>query len=118
MIPRLVSIGAAVLSGLVPGLLLAGTTGAVVGGTIGVGIGLAGDRFEVRTVVVASVTAATVTGAYIGRGIVSVICLPATCVALEILGAILTGAGAFIGVGMIVALATRSFDEYRESQET
>ena len=78
MTPRLVSIGAAVLSGLVPGLLLAGTTGAVVGATIGVGIGLVGDRFEVRTVVAASVTAGTVTGAYIGRGIVSVICLPAT----------------------------------------
>ncbi|MCH7846177.1 MAG: hypothetical protein IIC70_12490 [Acidobacteria bacterium] len=118
MTPRLASIGAAVLSGLVPGLLLAGTTGAVVGGTIGVGIGLVGDRFEVRTVVAASVTAGTVTGAYIGRGIVSVICLPATCVSFEILGAILTGAGAFIGVGMIVALATRSFDEYRESQES
>ena len=109
MTPRLVAIGAAVLSGLVPGLLLAGTTGAVVGGTIGVGIGLLGDRFEVRTVVTASVTAATVTGAYIGRGIVSVICLPATCVALEILGALPTCAGAFTRDATLVPRAHAAF---------
>ncbi|GMQ84495.1 MAG: hypothetical protein BMS9Abin07_0059 [Acidimicrobiia bacterium] len=116
MTPHLASIGASVFAGLVPGWLLAGTPGAVVGGTIGAGIGFAGDQFEIRTVVAASVTAGTVAGAFIGRGVVSVICLPATCVAFEIVGAILTGAGAFIGVGIIVALATRSFDEYRERQ--
>lgn len=103
-----------IAAGLAPGLLLAGPTGGAIGAVIGSAIGLVAERFAVRTVVAASVTAGAVTGAFIGSSIVSVICRPSTCTGLEIVAAVLTGIGAFIGVGIIVALATRSFEEYRE----
>jgi hypothetical protein len=50
----------------------------------------------------------------IGRSIAAALCRPGTCLGVEIVAAVLTGIGAFVGVGLIVALATRSFDEYRE----
>ncbi len=118
MTARLISVGICVASGLLPGWLLAGATGAVVGGVIGIGFGLVADRFQVRTVVAASVAAGAVIGAFIGSNIAAVICLPGTCVGYEVLAGVLTGLGAFIGVGIIVALATRSFDEYREGRAT
>jgi hypothetical protein len=117
VIQRLGAVAISVGAGVVPGLLLAGTIGGAVGGIIGGAIGLLAERYEVRTVVAASVTAGAVTGAFIGSSIVSVICRPETCVGLEIGAAVLTGIGAFIGVGIIVALATRSFEEYQEGRE-
>lgn len=117
MTAHLATIGSGVLAGLIPGWLLAGPSGGLVGGLIGAVIGILADRFEVRTVIAVSVTAGAVTGAFIGSSIVAVICRPETCAGFEILAAVLTGLGAFIGVGIIVALATRSFDEYREATE-
>lgn len=117
MTMTLIAVGVCLIAGLVPGWLLAGPTGGVIGGIIGSAIGLIAARFEVRTVVAASVTAGAVTGAFIGSGIVSVFCRPASCVGFEILAAVLTGLGAFVGVGIIVALATRSFEEYQEGRE-
>jgi MFS family permease len=113
---HLATVGSSVLAGLVPGWLLAGPTGGMVGGFIGAVIGIVADRFKVRTVIAASVTAGAVTGAFIGSSIVAVLCRPGTCIGLEVLAAVLTGFGAFVGVGIIVALAARSFDEYRESR--
>ncbi len=115
MTAHLATVGSGVLAGLVPGWLLAGPAGGLVGGLIGAVIGILADRFAVRTAIAVSVTAGAVTGAFIGSSIVAVICRPETCLGLEVLAAILTGIGAFIGVGIIVALAARSFDEYRES---
>ena len=43
------------------------------------------------------------------------LCLPSECPAAESGAAIITAIGAFIGVGLVVALATRSFDEHREA---
>lgn len=117
MIQKVGSVAICVAAGLLPGLLLAGSTGAAIGGIIGAVIGLLAERYQVKTVVAASVTAGAMTGAFIGSSIVSVICRPETCTGLEIVAALLTGIGAFIGVGIIVALATRSFEEYREGRE-
>lgn len=114
---RLATIGICVVAGLLPGWLLGGVNGAVLGLAVGAVIGLVAARFEVRTVVAASVTAGAVTGAFIGSSVVAVLCLPETCVGLEIAASVLTAVGAFFGVGIIVALATRSFDEYREGRE-
>jgi MFS family permease len=114
---RFVSIAICAGAGLVPGWLLGDRTGALIGAAIGTLFGLIADRFQVRTVVAAAVTAGTLTGALVGSSIVAVICLPGTCVGYEIGAAILTGLGAFVGIGIIVALATRSFDEYREGRD-
>lgn len=115
MTTRWLSVAASVAAGLVPGWLFAGINGALAGGLAGLIIGVIADRFQVRTVVAASVTAGAVIGAFIGSRVVAVLCLPDRCVGLEVLGGLLTGIGAFLGVGLIVALATRSFDEYRET---
>ena len=48
--------------------------------------------------------------------IVGVLCEPAGCIAFEAVAATTTGIGALVGIGLVVALATRSFDEYQESQ--
>ena len=117
MTTSILTIGACVVSGVVPGWLLGGINGVVIGAILGGGIGVVADRFQVRTPVAVAVTAAAVTGAFIGQSVVSVICEPDTCRGLEIAAAILTGLGAFIGVGVIAALATRSFDEYREGRD-
>jgi len=116
MTVRLATIGSCVAAGVLPGLLLAGVNGGILGGALGAVVGLAAARFEVRTAVAAAVTAGAVTGAFIGRSVVAVICLPETCVGLEMTAAIVTGVGAFVGVGIIAALVTRSFDEFREGQ--
>jgi hypothetical protein len=54
------------------------------------------------------------TGGLIGSSVVSTICLPATCVPLEITAGVVTAIASFIGVGIVAALVTRSFDEYNE----
>ena len=104
------------VAGLAPGLLFAGVNGALIGGLIGGVVGWITDRYGVRAVVAASVTAAAITGAFIGSRIVAVLCLPDQCRGLEIAGGVLTGIGAFVGMGIIVALAVRSFEEYRENR--
>ncbi len=117
MTGRFATAGVCVVAGLVPGLLLAGIDGGILGGMLGAVTGLVAARFEVRTAVAAAVTAGAVTGAFIGRSVVAVICLPETCAGLEAVAAVLTGIGAFLGVGIIAALVTRSFDEFREGRE-
>lgn len=64
-----------------------------------------------------SVVVGTIVGAFIGRNIVRVLCLPGSCPSLEIVAAVLGAVGAFVGVGLVVALVTRSFDEYYEAIE-
>ena len=44
-----------------------------------------------------------------------VLCEPEGCVAFEAGAAIITGIGALVGIGLVVALATRSFDEYSDA---
>lgn len=103
----------ALVAGLVPGLLMAGPLGGGVGAVVGLMLGIAADRLGVRPGVGVAVIAGTVTGAFIGSSIARVLCLPATCRGVEAAAWLLTGVGAFVGVGMIAALTTRSFDEHR-----
>ncbi len=102
--------------GAITGLLLGGVTGAVVGVTVFSVVGYLGVRANIRPAVVATVLVGTMAGALIGASIVEAICLPATCRPLEAAGAVVTAAVTFIGVGLVAALVTRSFDEYNERE--
>ncbi len=62
-----------------------------------------------------SVVLGGVIGLVLGRSIVRVLCRPTGCPAVEWTAAAATAAGAVVGIGLVVALATRSFDEYREA---
>lgn len=84
--------------------------GAVTGSGTAAMVNLAG----VRTVVALPVGVGAGVGAYLGGTIVGVLCEPAGCPVVEAGTALVTGIGALIGIGLVVALATRSFDEYRE----
>ena len=96
------------------GWLIGGGLGAVLGTAVFGGLAIVGARANVRPAIVATVLVGTMTGALIGSSIVEAICLPATCTALEITGGLVSAVIAFIGVGLVAALVTRSFDEYNE----
>lgn len=105
------------LSSLAGWALGGGWFGLVTGFVIGAALGAVAAMAGVRTGVAVAVVVGTVVGAFIGRNIVRVLCLPGACPTLEIVAAVLSGVGAFLGVGLIVALVTRSFDEYHEAVE-
>jgi hypothetical protein len=71
----------------------------------------------VRAMVAIPVAAGAGVGAFIGGTIVGVLCEPEGCPMFAAGAAIITGIGALVGVGLVVALATRSFDEHREAVE-
>ena len=100
--------------GGITGWLIGGNLGAVLGVVVFGGPAVVGARANVRPAIVATVLVGTMTGALIGSSIVQAICLPSTCTALEITGGLVSAALAFIGVGLVAALVTRSFDEYNE----
>ncbi len=66
-----------------------------------------------RPMVTLVVAVATVAGIVAGHSVVAALCRPGSCVPLEITGAAITGVGALVGTGLVVALVARSFDEYR-----
>jgi hypothetical protein len=103
------------LLGAATGLVLGGPlwTGAL--GAAGLLAGLVAARAGIRPLVALAVLAGTLGGALVGRGIVRALCLPGSCVGLEVTAAVATGIGALIGIGLVVALVTRSFDEYHEA---
>jgi len=98
-------------------MLLFGAEGVwiVVGAVAGLAFGIAVVALKIRAVVALSVAFGTVIGALLGKSIVHALCLPSECPAAESGAAVVTAIGAFIGVGLVVALATRSFDEHREA---
>ena len=98
----------------VTGWLLLGTVGAAAGAVLGTGYGYAAARFNVRPAIAMTVFIGAMTGGLIGSSVVSTICLPNTCTALEVVAGIVTAIAAFIGVGIVAALVSRSFDEYNE----
>lgn len=98
------------------GAAMAGTAGAIVGGLLGGMIGATVERFGIRIVVAAPVLIGAIAGGLLGRSIVHTLCLPETCRSAETIAALLTGAGSIVGVGLVVALVTRSFDEFREDR--
>ena len=87
----------------------------IAGAIIGIAFAYGAARARVRPVVAITVFAGASAGVLIGSSIVETICLPGTCVGLEITGGVVIGLAAMIGVGMVAALVTRSFDEYNES---
>ncbi len=86
----------------------------VIGLASGLGLGLLMARVSVRPAVGPSIAAGGLIGAWIGREIIRALCLPGSCTGLEIGGALFSGFGSMIGIGLVVALVVRSFEEYRE----
>ena len=108
---------AAVLAaGTGTGAVVGDTTGAIIGGGLGGLIGVAVARFKVRIAVAVPVVIGAMAGGLLGKSIVHTLCLPETCRAAETTAAVLTSAGSLVGVGLVVALVTKSFDEFREDR--
>jgi hypothetical protein len=80
------------------------------GALLGAAFGFGAARANVRPGVAMTVFVGAMTGGLIGSSVVSTICLPATCVPLEITAGVVTAVASFIGVGIVAALVTRSFD--------
>lgn len=110
-----VSVATSAAFGLITGSLLGGTATAIAGAAIGIVFAYGAARARIRPTVATTVFAGASAGVLIGSSIVETICLPDTCVGLEITGGVVIGLAAMIGVGMVAALVTRSFDEYNES---
>jgi hypothetical protein len=112
----LISIIVNALFGAVTAWLIFGpsTAGVVLGALMGAGFGFGAARANVRPGIAMTVFVGAMTGGLIGSSVVSTICLPATCVPLEITAGIVTAIASFVGVGIVAALVTRSFDEYNE----
>ena len=115
----LISIIVNALFGAVTAWLIFGpsTAGVVLGALMGAVFGFGAARANVRPGVAMTVFVGAMTGGLIGSSVVSTICLPATCVPLEITAGIVTAIASFVGVGIVAALVTRSFDEYNEQLE-
>jgi hypothetical protein len=88
----------------------------VTGAIVGLGIAALVVFYDIRPMVAAPVGIGAGVGAYLGGTIVGVLCEPTGCVAFEAAAATATGIGALVGIGLVVALVTRSFDEYQDSQ--
>lgn len=95
------------------GWVVGGPVPALAFAALGLVFAVGANRFRVRAVISIPVFTGAMVGAVLGRGIVSVLCLPGSCVPLEIAAAVLLAAGAVVGVGIVAALVVRSFDEYR-----
>ena len=102
------------LFGGLTGILLGGVLLAAAGAVLGAAVGFVAARANVRPAITSTVFVGAMAGALIGASIVETICLPGSCVPLEITAAAVSGIAAFIGVGLVAALVTRSFDEYNE----
>ena len=103
--------------GALGGGAVGGTTAVAIGAGIGVLLGGVTAAAGVRPVVVTSVATGAAVGFVLGRGIVRLLCAPAGCPAVEWTAAVVTSIGAFVGVGLVVALAVRSFEEYRQASD-
>lgn len=103
------------LFGVITGWLVAGAPTAAIGGLLGAGIGIVAGRADVRPAITMTVFVGAMTGVLVGASIVETICLPGSCVGLELAAGAVVGAASFIGVGLVAALVTRSFEEYRDA---
>lgn len=110
------SVIATTFLGAVTGWLIGGIPGAVVAGIFFGALAFGGARANIRPAIVSTVLAATMVGGLIGSAIVEAICLPSTCTSLEATGGLVTAVLSFVGVGLLAALVTRSFDEYNERE--
>ena len=99
------------------GWLLGEAIGLIVGLLAGILLGMGALAAGMRPLVGVSLVAAATGGAIIGQGIAAALCSPGSCSGVATAAAVVTAIGALIGVGLVVALVTRSFDEYREAVE-
>ncbi len=88
--------------------------------SVGLGLGVAAGwvmaRAGVRPAIGPAITIGGIVGAWIGRAIVRALCLPGSCPRIEIAGAALAGIGSLVGIGLVVALVVRSFEEFGEGR--
>jgi hypothetical protein len=103
-----------VIFGGLTGWMLGSTFLAVLGVLGGAAVGILAARANVRPAITMTVFVGAMAGALVGASIVETICLPGSCVPLEMTAAGVSAIAAFIGVGLVAALVTRSFDEYNE----
>ena len=116
-ISRLWPILAATMIGAALGWLIDSTAAWVtIGGVVGLGVATMIIVYDIRPLVAAPVGIGAGIGAYLGGTIVGVLCEPSGCPAFEAFAATTTGIGALVGIGLVAALATRSFEEYQESR--
>lgn len=109
---------AAALGGMIVGWIVGQSVAwSAVGAVVGAGIAAMILFVGVRPIVAVPVGIGAGIGAYVGGTIVGVICEPTGCAAVEATAAAVTGLGALIGIGLVVALATRSFEEYHAAVE-
>lgn len=111
------SIVTSALFSAVAGVLTFGLVGAAIGLLVGGCLAAIAAAGHVRPLVATTTIVGAAAGAMIGASIVETICLPDSCVPLEVGGAVVLGIASLIGVGLVAALVTRSFDEYNERLE-
>ena len=114
--PDVVLTGGMIAAGAWAGFGLGDAAGAVIGGVLGGALGFVVAVAGIRFAVAVPVVVGAIAGGILGRSIVHTLCLPGDCPGAETAAALLTGLGAFVGVGLVAALVTRSFEEYRESK--
>ena len=110
----ILSVITTIFFGSITGWLVGDVLGAAIGAILFGVLALVGARANVRPAIVVTVLVGTMTGWLIGSSIVEAICLPSTCPELEVAGGLVAGVITFVGVGLVAALVTRSFDEYNE----
>lgn len=92
-----------------------GIPGAAAGAAAGLLVAAAVWFTGIRWIVAAPVVAGGAIGGFLGAGIVHTLCRPDGCGGLEAVAGTLTGLGAMVGIGLVMALALRSFEEYRRA---
>lgn len=97
-------------------LFIPGRGWSLLGLAIGAAAGRLMARAGVRRAVGPAIAAGGIVGAWIGREIVRALCLPGSCPRVEVAGAALAGIGSLLGIGLVVALVVRSFEEYAEGR--
>lgn len=113
---KIVVIAASAIGGGIVGWLIGNSlVWATIGAVVGLGVAVMTLVYGIRPLVAAPVGIGAGIGAYLGGTIVEVICEPKGCPTFEAVAATTTGIGALVGIGLVVALATRSFDEYQEA---
>lgn len=105
-------VGCALAGALGGGLIGQSVAWAAVGAVAGAGTAAMISIVGIRPIVAVPVGIGAAIGAYVGGTSVGAICEPKGCAAFEATAAAVTGLGALVGIGLVVALASRSFDEY------
>lgn len=106
------ALGAAALIGFLvtrtaPGVMVGTGAGIVAAALIVIG--------RIKPLVAIPTVIGALAGGVIGAVVVDLLCAPSECRSLQITGAVLTGLGALIGIGVVVSLASRSLDEYHSA---